>query len=493
MTQPRVTTPDGVPVFCTYDEITPTNTLRPNPRNPNKHGQEQVRMLAEIIGKTGWRENITVSRRSGFIVKGHGRLQAAQSKRWGFVPIEYQEYASEAEELNDLLADNRLAELSSMDDEMLSTLLQDLKENSDLPFELTGYNDKDLEKLLASMGGQEIEDDGADAAEESSVPAVACSGDLWTLGAHRLICGDATDPAVIQRLMAGETAQIVVTDPPYGVSYTGNEGKAWRPIEGDDKTGDNLLSTLLLPVFRNCMAVTDQDAAFYIWHACGSRRDFEDALIAVGLQEKQYIIWAKSSPCLGHADYQWAHEPCFYAEKAGQHAHFYGDRAQSTVWRAVLRGGDDMSSVLTGGLLLTDGAGGQVFLTDKPPKGKKVRRVRIKPGASVTLYSENAASTLWQIARESGIEHPTQKPVELYTRALENSSRPGDIAVDFFAGSGTMLIAAETAGRRSRCAELTTGYCDLIIDRYIRLTGRTEDITCERNSQVILYAELCKK
>lgn len=483
---PRAVTPDGVPVFCTYDDIVPLGELKPNPRNPNQHGEEQVALLAKIIEATGWRANITVSRRSGLVTKGHGRLMAAQFKGWGFAPMEYQEYASEAEELDDLLADNRLAELSSMDDEKLRALLQDLKEAGELPMELTGYTDGDLSKLLDDLGAAETEDDGVDA-EGSCVPAVTRPGDLWTLGGHRLICGDATDPAVIQRLMEGETAQVVVTDPPYGVEYTGGEGKTWTPIEGDDKSGDNLMAALLLPALRNYVAVTDPDAAFYVWHASSSRRDFEDAILAAGLVEKQYLIWAKNSPNLGHADYQWAHEPCFYAEKAGQHAHFYGDRAQPTVWRAVQRGGDGLAAVLTGGLVLTDGAGGQIYLVDKPPKGKKVRRIRVKPGASVTLYPEGANATLWQVAREAGAEHPTQKPVELYVRALENSSRPGDIAADFFAGSGTMLIAAETTGRRSRCAELTTGYCDLIIDRYVRLTGRTEDITCERDGETLCY------
>lgn len=486
---PRAVTPDGVPVFCSFDEIMPVKDLRPNPKNPNQHGEEQVALLAQIIEATGWREKITVSRRSGLVVKGHGRLLAAQFNRWGFAPMEYQEYASEAEELDDLLADNRLAELSSMDEEQLRAVLRELEETGELPMELTGYTGDALSQLLAVQGADDTGDDGVDA-KESGYPAVARTGDLWILGEHRLICGDSTDPAVIERLMAGEKAQTVVTDPPYGVEYTGGEGKTWTAIEGDDKTGDDLLARLLLPVFRNYVEWTEVDAAFYIWHSSSSRRDFEDAMTAAGLVEKQYLIWAKNSPTLSHADYQWAHEPCFYAEKAGRHAHFYGDRAQPTVWRVIQRGGDGMASVLTGGLVLTDGEGGQVYLTDKPPKGKKVRRIRLKPGGNVSLYPEEANGTLWQVARESGIEHPTQKPVELYMRALENSSRPGDIVADFFAGSGTILIAAETSGRRCRAAELMAGYCDLIIDRYVRLTGRTENVTCRRDGRTVGYEEL---
>ena len=132
--------------------------------------------------------------------------------------------------------------------------------------------------------------------------------------------------------MAEKKAQMVNTDPPYGVSYETQSGK-FDMIKNDDLTGDDLMATLLIPAFKNYVEFTDPESAFYIWHASSTRRDFEDAMTAAGIIEKQYLIWVKNGIALGHADYQWAHEPCFYAEKAGQSANFYGDRAQRTTWK----------------------------------------------------------------------------------------------------------------------------------------------------------------
>jgi DNA modification methylase len=289
--------------------------------------------------------------------------------------------------------------------------------------------------------------------------------------------------------MAGEKAQMVNTDPPYGVEYTGGVGKTWDIIKSDDKTGDDLMANLLLPAFKNYVEHTEDEAAFYIWHASSTRRDFEDAMTAAGIVEKQYIIWVKNNFQMGHADYHWGHEPCFYAEKAGHSAHFYGDRTQRTTWKAVLRDADGTATVLTGGVVLTDGAGGKIFINDKPPKGKKVRYIRLSEGRSVCLYPEGKASTAWEIARETGIEHPTQKPVELAVRAIDNSTQPGDLVLDFFAGSGSTLIGAEMTGRRAYVIELDPRYCDVIINRYVRFTNNV-GVTCQRNGEELQYVKL---
>jgi len=314
------------------------------------------------------------------------------------------------------------------------------------------------------------------------------AGDIWFLGPHKLLCGSATDRETIEKLMAGEKGQMVNTDPPYGVSYETQSGK-FDMIKNDDLTGDDLMADLLIPAFKNYVEFTDPDAAFYIWHASSTRRDFEDAMTAAGLIEKQYIIWVKNAPVLGHADYQWAHEPCFYAEKAGQSAHFYGDRSQRTTWKVVLRDSNHMATVLTGGVVLTDGAGGKVFINDKPPKGKKIRYIRLSEGKSVCLYPESKASTVWEVARETGTEHPTQKPVELAIRAIDNSSKPGDLVLDFFGGSGSTLIGAEMTGRRCNMVELDPRYCDVIINRYVRFTGNI-GVTCLRDGQELTYMQL---
>ena len=487
---PKATTADGVPVFCSHDEVADITKVIPNPKNPNQHDDKQVALLGSIIESTGWRQPITISKNSGFIVKGHGRLMAAIKKGWTQVPVDYQEYANDAEEWADLIADNRLAELSTLDTGRLVDLINDM-DTGEAPVELTGYTAEDIAEIIASLeGADDTVDDQADVVEPAANVPMAKAGDLWLLGPHRLICGSATDEKTIEQLMNGEKADLVNTDPPYGVSYESQSGK-FDMIKNDDLTGDDLMQTLLIPAFKNYAKHTKDDAAFYIWHASSTRRDFEDAMTAAGIVEKQYIIWVKTAPVLGHADYQWAHEPCFYAEKAGQSAHFYGDRAQRTTWKVVLRGEDGTATVLSGGVVLTDGAGNKVYIAEKPPKGKKIRYIRLTEGRSVSLYSSECdhSTDTWEVSRETNTEHPTQKPVELAVRAIDNSTEPGDLVLDFFGGSGSTLRGAEITGRRCYTTELDPRYCDVIINSYVRLTGNL-GVTCERDGKTYQYTEL---
>ena len=289
--------------------------------------------------------------------------------------------------------------------------------------------------------------------------------------------------------MDGEKASCVWTDPPYGVSYTGGEGKTWDMLNSDDKTGDDLMGELLIPSFKNMAENTEDTAAFYIWYASNRRRDFEDAMTAVGLLEKQQIIWVKNNFQMGHANYHWGHEPCFYAEKAGYSADFYGDRTNQTVWRVCRRTKSDIATTITGGILITDGSGGKMYIVEKAPKDKKTRYIRLSEKDTAYLYSDNKTSTAWEVSRESKYEHPTQKPVELATRAIENSTKEGEIVLDLFGGSGTALIGAELTHRRAYIAELTPKYTDVIVNRYVRLTGNVGG-GCVRNGKTIPYAQL---
>lgn len=486
---PRATTADGVPVFCAYDAIVPVEQLRPNPGNPNHHGTDQIKRLGSIIKATGWRNAITISRLSGLIVKGHGRLEAAQWASLKEAPVEYQEYENEAEEWADLVADNRLAELSTLNTGELLDMINEI-DTGTVPVEMTGYTPEDIEAIIAAMSGEgDAEDDGVDAvgAPAKDYIPMTKAGDIWHVGQHRVMCGSATDPEAVARLMNGEKAQLVHTDPPYGVSYETQSGK-FDMIKNDDLDADALMQ-LLIPAFKNYVAHTDDDAPFYIWHAFTAFRDFDDAMMAAGIMKKQYIIWWKPAPVLGHADYQWAHEPCFYAQKAGQQCHFYGDRAQRTTWKVVLRGGDGTATTLSGGVVLTDGQGGKVYLSTNPPKGKKIRYIRLSEGRSVLLYPENKQTTVWEVARETKTEHPTQKPVEIPLTAITNGSQPGDLVIDFFGGSGSTLIAAEMSGRRCYTMELDPKYCDVIVNRYVKLTGNI-GVTLERGGEMLPYGPI---
>ena len=219
-----------IPVFCSFDEAVDIGKVVPNPKNPNHHPKAQIELLAKIIKAQGWRQPITVSTRSGLVVKGHGRLQAAILLGADKVPVDFQNYGTEAEEIADLTADNRLAELAEMNNTMLVDILSDF-DTGEMPLELTGYTEEDMEGILAAIAGEDdAEPNDQDTEMDQPLPPMSKPGDLWLLGPHRLICGDATDDATINRLMDGEKGAMVHTDPPYGVSYETQSGKSKTTI-----------------------------------------------------------------------------------------------------------------------------------------------------------------------------------------------------------------------------------------------------------------------
>lgn len=199
-------------IHCSYTELSDPALLVPNPRNPNQHPKRQIELLAKIIETQGWRAPVTVSNRSGFVVRGHGRLQAALLLDCQ-VPVDRQDYASEAEEWADLIADNRIAELAEIDGEELAKLLHDL-DGLDLDMDLTGYTDNQVDNLLADIRMDPVQDDGFDAAaaaeDVASLPQ-STYGDIWQLGRHRLMCGDATKLEDMRRLMDGRQAAVIFT------------------------------------------------------------------------------------------------------------------------------------------------------------------------------------------------------------------------------------------------------------------------------------------
>lgn len=441
------------------DEIIPYEN---NPRKNDK----AVPAVAKSIQEFGFKVPIVIDK-NNIIVNGHTRLKAAKKLGLETVPCIVADDLTPDQIRAFRLADNKVGEIATWDDDKLEEELTELTGIIDM--QDFGFED------FFSKDAQETVQPGDDDVKEPAAVFVK-PGDLWVLGRHKLLCGDATKDTDVDRIMAGEKAQLVHTDPPYGVSYVTQSGK-YDMIKNDDKTGDDLLSTLLVPAFKEYVRNTDPDAAFYIWHASSTRRDFEDAMLAAGLLEKQYIIWAKPAPVLGHADYQWSHEPCFYSEKAGQHAHFYGDRTQRTVGMATIHSRAAMAASLAGGVVLTDGKGSKIYVSAKTPKGKKLRYVRVSDeGQTVDLQPDSTVSTVWEIGRDSKTIHPTQKPLEIPIRAINNSSKPGDLVLDFFGGSGSTLIAAEKTGRRCNTIELDPKYCSAIIDRYIE--------TVNDNSQV---------
>lgn len=244
--------------------------------------------------------------------------------------------------------------------------------------------------------------------DESEVTeSVCCPGDLWQLGRHRLLCGDSTNQEDIERLMGGELADLWLTDPPYNVGYEGKTADKLT-IENDSMS-DAAFKDFLVKCYAAANASMKKGAAFYIWHADSEGYNFRSACQKIGWKVRECLIWVKNSMVMGRQDYQWQHEPCLYGWKEGASHNWYSDRKQTTILSYA-----------------------------KPTRNG---------------------------------EHPTMKPVPLFAYLMCNSSRPGDIVLDSFGGSGTTMIAAEQMGRSARLMELDPHYCDVIIARWEKLTG----------------------
>lgn len=313
-------------IRCSYRELRDPAVLVPHPRNPNRHCAKQIDLLARIIRHQGWRNPIVVSARSGFVVAGHGRLQAALQLGVAVVPVDVQEFATEADEWAHLVADNRIAELAEMDQDGLGDLLRDLGEVEDFDLDLTGFDDADLAALLAEPTTGETDPDDV---PEPPVDPVSVAGDVWILGRHRLMCGDSAEPEQVARLMDGIHADLLLTDPPYNVAYEGGT-KESMTIANDDMD-DTSYRKFLVATLGCAAAVLKPGGAFYCWHADSEGLNVRGACSDIGLTVRQCLIWVKSSMVMGRQDYQWKHEPCLYGWQKGAAHTWLSDRSQTTV------------------------------------------------------------------------------------------------------------------------------------------------------------------
>lgn len=464
--------------------------LKPASYNPRKITAAAEAALGRSLAKFGDLSSVVFNVRTQTLVCGHQRLKTVErvarivktkhKDEHGTVALGYIETRDkgrlvyrevdwdEATEKAANIAAN--AHGGEFDDAKAADLVEELLKGG---FDLTllGFDDTELDALLEGKAEAAARPDEDELPEPVSGPAITKLGDLWRLGAHRLLCGDSTSKADVGRLMGKERAACVFTDPPYGVSYEAKSGK-FAIIENDDKTHDALLA-LLAPALTRAAEFSKDTAGIYVWHASSTREEFAHALKAAGLMERQYLIWAKHGLVLGHSDYRWAHEPCFYASKQGFKPDFYGARDQASVWRAALKAKAGVVVLIGPGVVLRDGKGGQVMVTARVPKGKKLRQVRLQPGQAAILALEAQENTVWEVGHDRDYVHPTQKPVELARRALSNSTTPEQIVLDLFGGSGSTLIAAEALNRRARLMELDPKYCDAIVRRWERFTGQT--------------------
>lgn len=393
-------------------------------KNARKRTDSSARLIQESLQRYGAARSIVIDE-DNRILAGNGTIEGA--KALGLTKLKVVEAAgdeiiavrrsglSEDDKVGLALADNRAAELSDWDAEML----QQLSEEHDIA---PWFEQEDLDALLQEAEQLEPVEGNTDPDEVPEAPEdpITKPGDLWILGSHRLLCGDSTDPIAMERLMEDKPADLWLTDPPYNVALGMNETpeeakKRNRRTDGkvvkNDSMSDAAFRQFLVDVYTTANCFLKPGGVFYIWHADSEGYNFRGAAHDIGWKVRQCLIWRKSSLVMGRQDYQWMHEPCLYGWTDGSAHYWASDRKQTTVMDFA------------------------------------------KP-------SRNG-------------EHPTMKPVDLFQYQMANSSKPGDTVLDSFGGSGTTLIAAERIGRKARLMELDPAYCDVIVKRWEDFTGNT--------------------
>ncbi len=402
--------------------LLPTSTLTVEPGNPRTHSAAQVAQIAASIRQFGWTNPLLVDEHL-VLIAGEARLRAAVDLGLHEVPCLEITGLSPTQRHACRVADNRIALNAGWDEDLLRQVIAAL-ESEAFDLEVLGFDDAEIARLL------EPDADDGDADEAPAPPAqpVTVLGDVWTLGRHRLVCGDSTKAETLAALMGAgdrasivvtdppqgpvaapleiETAALVFTDPPYGMSYGGGMENRFGMILGDDAKGEDLINLISGALLATAPFVAPESA----WYVCFTWRtwlEFAAALKRAELPIAACIVWDKGSAGLGFQHYRPQHEFVFYSPGRRWH----GGRAESDVWQFS--------------------------------RGNTV-----------------------------GYVHPTQKPVSLLERAIRNSSRAGDVVIDVFGGSGSTLIACERLQRSARLVELDPRYCDAIVQRWEKLTGR---------------------
>ncbi len=400
----------------------PIDDLRPDPANPRRISDDELEALTRSIQEFGLVDPIIARRDDGTVIGGHQRLLAARRLGLKTVPVVYVDLAPERAQLLGV-ALNRIS--GDWDRELLARLLADLEATPNVDIALTGFSEDELAKALKSLDAREkrsreeaFDLDAAWAAAKANPGAVR--GDVWRLGDHRVMCGDSTNSGDVARLMAGESARLMVTDPPYGVEYTSpgkrdpsgrlRYARGTRTIKNDDHGAEQ-------PAFwEAALSPWPLNGDAYIFSPSGPlMMDLARAVARCQIDHHQWLIWVKEKLVPGRGHYHYRHEHIFYGWKGK--SSWNGSRKEDSVWEEA------------------------------------------RPAASP--------------------EHPTIKPLPLCERAIENSSQANDVVIDPFLGSGTTLIAAERTGRRCYGMELDPHYCRVVIARWEAFTGLSSEKVSE--------------
>lgn len=297
--------------------------LVPYANNARTHSKEQINKLRGSLREFGFINPVIIDQDNG-VLAGHGRLEAARAEGITEVPCVLVDHLSEAQKKAYILADNRYAEDAGWDEEMLRVEIEALQ-GEDFDLMLTGFEEQEIADLFDT--DKDVKEDDFDVDEELAKPVFSKTGDIWTLGRHRLICGDSTKAETYEKLMDGKKANLVVTDPPYNVDYEGSAGK----IKNDNLSGEAFYN-FLLDAFTNIEKVMASDASIYVFHADTEGLNFRRAFDEAGFYLSGCCIWKKPSLVLGRSPYQWIHEPVLFGwKKKGKHQ-WYTGRKETTVW-----------------------------------------------------------------------------------------------------------------------------------------------------------------
>ena len=382
------------------------NELVPYENNA-RINDKAIDIVANSIQEFGFK-NPCIIDKNNVLVAGHTRVLACKKLGITKVPCIVADDLTEEQIKAFRIADNSSAQVAEWDMDKL------MKELDTIDYDMSKYGlaeqMAEIEKIIEE--NKEVEDDDYEMPEDIEIRIKA--GEVWQLGRHRLMCGDSTRHEDIEKLMDGNLADMVVTDPPYNVAYEGKTEDALT-IENDSMTSDDFLN-FLNSAFSCMYNALKEGGAFYVWFASREHINFETALKMNDLKVREELIWVKNSMTLGRQDYQWRHEPCLYGWKEGASHNWYNDRSQTTV------------------------------LEFNKPNRNDI--------------------------------HPTMKPVDLFAYQIKNSSKQGDLVLDLFGGSGTTLIACEQIGRKANIMEFDEKYATAIIDRWEKLTGQKAEKIC---------------
>ena len=404
-----------------------TSELVPYVNNARTHSQEQINKLRSSLREFGFVNPIIIDK-DKTVLAGHGRLAAAKEEGIEEVPCVLVDYLTEAQKKAYILADNRYAEDAGWDEEMLRVEIEAL-EGMDFNLGLTGFDEDEITDLFDTGIESEVEDDDFDLEEALEKASFVKKGDIWTVGRHRLVCGDATNKDDVKLLMDDKKANLIITDPPYNVSFKSSDGLT---IKNDNQENKEFYEFLLL-AFKNMADFLEKGGAAYVFHADTEGLNFRKAFIDAGFHLSGCCIWVKNSLVLGRSDYQWQHEPVLYGF-LNNGKHYWSKsagRKQTTIWNF-----------------------------DKPKKNSN---------------------------------HPTSKPLDLLSYPIGNSSHENAIVIDTFGGSGSTLMACEKTNRICHTMELDEKYASVILRRYVEDTKDEKNVFVMRDGKKCKYKDLVKE